>query len=141
MGCLFDAYLAVDWSSSRTPGPANPTRDATWVGERAAPDVTLSGFSRVWPFETGFTPKPTAEEGPFVLHVEIWPGVVPDPLDALVRIRDQAQVRAMVCWLSTLDERGELGVLFDTPDVLPPEAVASCVSEEGWIVGGGRNGS
>jgi hypothetical protein len=35
-------------------------------------DPELGRFSRVWPFETGFTPTPASSEGPFILHVEIW---------------------------------------------------------------------
>lgn len=59
---------------------------------RLRDDEALKGYSRVWPFETGFTLLPTPEEGPFVLHVEIFPGNVPDLLDTEILIRDQAQV-------------------------------------------------
>lgn len=41
----------------------------------------LTHISRVWPFETGFTPDPATTEGPFVLHAEIWPGVVKKRVD------------------------------------------------------------
>ncbi len=107
---------------------------------RLRDDPDLSAVSRVWPFETGFTSRPTPAQGPFILHVEIWPGIVPGPLDASIAIRDQAQVRAMVDWLSQLDDEGRLGALFDTPDNLSPEAIQACVEEEGWIIGGGWQG-
>lgn len=100
-------------------------------------DPSLRSFSQVWPFETGFAPEPFPQTGPFVLHVEIWPGVVPDPLDPDVLIRDQAQVRATVQWFSRLDDEGRLGDLFDTPVDLPADAIQACVEDEGWILGGG----
>jgi hypothetical protein len=99
-------------------------------------DPSLCSVSQVWPFETGFTPEPLPRTGPFVLHVEIWPGVVPDPLDQDV-IRDQAQVRATVRWFSKLDDKGRLGDQFDTPVDLPADEIHACVEEEGWILGGG----
>lgn len=102
---------------------------------RLREDKRLSGFSRAWPFETGFTATPTPAKGPFVLHVEIWPGVVRDLVDRNDPIRDRAQVRAMVRWLRNLDEGGELGRYFDTPSGLTPEEIEVCVGEEGWIIG------
>lgn len=96
----------------------------------------LAAFSRVWPFETGFTPTPTPSQGAFILHAEIWPGVIGDPvLDG--RIRDQAQVRGIVEWLAKLDSAGELGTFFDSPDGLSVDAEKGCVEEEGWIIGSG----
>ncbi len=95
----------------------------------------LAAVSRIWPFETGFTTTPTPEQGPAIIHAEIWPGLVPDALDASISIRDQAQVRAAVRWLAHLDNAGQLGVLFGPPAALPPEVLAVCVAEEGWIVG------
>jgi len=99
-------------------------------------DARFEAFSRVWPFETGFTREPTPDKGPFILHVEIFPGNVPDPLDADVAVRDQAQVRAVARWLSRLDEAEELAQLFTMPNDLAAEARDSCVEEEGWIIGG-----
>jgi hypothetical protein len=95
----------------------------------------LAAFSRVWPFETGFVSSPVPDEGPFVLHVEIFPGNVPDQLDADLAIRDQAQVRAVTNCLSRLDSDGQLRRLFATPDGLAPEEIDACVEEEGWIIG------
>src|SRR5207249_2630241 len=36
---LFDVYIAVDWSARSVPSPIKPTKDAIWVGEKAALDV------------------------------------------------------------------------------------------------------
>ena len=104
------------------------------VVRRLRDDARFTDFSRVWPFETGFTVEPTPERGPFVLHAEIFPGNVTDPLDSDA-IRDQAQVRAVVNWLSRLDEQGELACLFGAPTGLDPDALDSCAREEGWILG------
>jgi hypothetical protein len=101
-------------------------------------DADLASFSRVWPFETGFAPTPSRELGPSVLHVEIFPGNVPEPLDSDVTIRDQAQVRAVVRWISRLDAGGQLGALFAAPDGLSPEELEACAQEEGWIIGSRR---
>src|SRR6266702_4329431 len=43
MTCLFDVYLAIDWSARSLLGPATPTRDSLWVGERLAPGIADSG--------------------------------------------------------------------------------------------------
>ena len=98
-------------------------------------DPALAAVSRVWPFETGFTPTPTATLGPAVIHAEIWPGIVPDSLDPSVPIRDQAQVRAVVRWLAAHDAAGTLGRLFAPPADLSPAALAACCAEEGWLLG------
>jgi hypothetical protein len=101
---------------------------------RLRADPQLAAFSRIWPFETGFTPPPP-EQRPSIIHAEIWPGMVPDPLDPASAIRDQAQVRAVVRWLARLDSAGQLSSLFALPPALSPEARAICVAEEGWILG------
>jgi hypothetical protein len=100
-------------------------------------DPKFKEISAVWPFETGFTSTPTPDEGPFILHVEIWPGLVPRPLDPRIPIRDQAQVRAVVEWLRELDADGSLRELFDVPPTLPDEGVKAALQEEGWIIGAG----
>ncbi len=100
-------------------------------------DSGLSSFSKVWPFDTGFTLKPTPIKGPFILHAEIWPGVIADKLNKKLSIRDQAQVRAMVDWLSDLDKKGKLGFLFAPPLDLSGKQIKTCSEEEGWIIGGG----
>jgi hypothetical protein len=106
---------------------------------RLRSDPMLASVSRIWSFETGFTPAPTSEQGPAIIYAEIWPGLVPDPLDPSIAIRDQAQVRAVVRWLAHLDTSNRLGALFVAPPDLPPEALARCQTEEGWILGSGLN--
>ena len=108
---LFDTYLIVDWSSN--------------------PD--LEPISRVWPLETGFTPEPVSSTGPFILHAEIWPGIL-DQLDA-TGIRDQTQVRELARLLREWDESGRLGELFDRPRNLTDDEMRGCVDEESWTLG------
>jgi hypothetical protein len=103
------------------------------VVRRLRYDPRFNAFSRVWPFETGFTQEPAPDKGPFILHAEIFPGNVPRVLDP--GIPDQAQVRAVVCWLSRLDAAGQLSTLFATPDDLTQEELRVCTEEEGWIIG------
>jgi hypothetical protein len=100
----------------------------------------LADVSRVWPFETGFSPTPGGDDRPRVLHAEIWPGVVDARTQALLAadpslIRDRAQVRAMCEWAAESDRAGTLGKYFDTPAGLTPEQVRACVEEEGWVLG------
>lgn len=79
----------------------------------------LVGFSRVWTFETGFSSAPSLDRGPFILHAEIWPGVVRNAANVLLTdkslIPDQAQVRAMCQWVMETDDNGQLGELFAQP--------------------------
>lgn len=97
-------------------------------------DEALAALSRVWPFETGFTPRPTPERGPFVLHAEIWPSAV--PIDrGLHEIKDAAQVLTLARHFAGLDHRVELGALFDTPQLITDSELAACTTEEGWILG------
>jgi hypothetical protein len=91
-------------------------------------DPAFARVSRVWPFETGFVTSPVPSCGPFVLHAEIWPGVVdeePRPGD----VRDAAQVRALVEHFARLDAAGALAPLF------APNADQPAATEEGWILG------
>ncbi|HEY7356270.1 MAG TPA: hypothetical protein VH590_07380, partial [Ktedonobacterales bacterium] len=62
-------------------------------------DPAFAALSRVWPFETGFTPNPLSGLRPGIVYAEIYPALVAHQLDLMVPIRDQAQVRAMVRWL------------------------------------------
>ncbi len=101
---------------------------------RLRDDPALASVSAVWPFETGFTARPTPENGPAILHAEIWPGLVANQLDAALPIRDQAQVRAMVRWLARLDEAGQLGALFNPPAAIFSGMASRCIEEEGWIL-------
>ncbi len=100
----------------------------------------LTGCSQVWPFETGFTQSPSPDHGPFVLHAEIWPGVIAKKTQELrttdpLPIPDQAQVWAMCEWVAELDRQGELGQLFSTPNGLSQQQILTCIEEEGWILG------
>jgi precorrin-8X/cobalt-precorrin-8 methylmutase len=101
-------------------------------------DPEFKHFSHVWPFETGFDLGPVPPGTPFILHAEIWPGVVNDRLDPTLAIRDQAQVRAMVEWLATLDAENELLPLFGRPAALSDDQLQTIVEQEGWILGSGR---
>lgn len=103
---------------------------------RDAPEFAT--FSRVWPFETGFTSTPIPSQGPAILHAEIYPALVSHRLDPALPIRDQAQVRAMVQWLADLDQDGLLCHLFAAPEALSPSALATCIEQEGWVLGAGR---
>jgi precorrin-8X/cobalt-precorrin-8 methylmutase len=100
-------------------------------------DPSLSAVSRVWPFETDFTDRPTPDRGPFVLHAEIWPGIVNHLLDPVFPVRDQAQVHAFVTWLAAGDRKGTLAHLFACSEGLTDSGRAVCVQEEGWILGAG----
>jgi precorrin-8X/cobalt-precorrin-8 methylmutase len=100
-------------------------------------DPEFAAISRVWPFETGFTAHPTPNDGSCILHAEIYPALVSRWLDPTLPIRDQAQVRAMVRWLAHLDAAGLLNSLFAPPEALSAAACATCIEEEGWMLGAG----
>ena len=102
---------------------------------RLRDDPAFQAISRVWPFETGFGLIPVPAGNPYILHIEIWPGVVNGKLDPAVKIKDQAQVRAMVKWLADLDAGDELLPLFSQPADLTGEKLARVRTEEGWIFG------
>jgi hypothetical protein len=94
--------------------------------------------SKVWPFETGLTSAPSVAKGPFILHAEMWPGIV--EVGALIHaqpslIRDQAQVRCMCEWAARQDRDIKLGTFFDAPNNLSQTELGHCISEEGWILG------
>jgi hypothetical protein len=108
---------------------------------RLREDERLRAVSRIWPFETGFTEPggssaapPAAPGEPFVMHAEIWPSLAPGR-NAAAAIKDEDQVRAMVAWLRSLDDRGWMEELLRTPPGLPPRALHEVLSEEGWIAG------
>jgi hypothetical protein len=107
-------------------------------GLRRYPELVWLG--RVWPFETQFTPMPSPAQGPFILHAEIWPGVVEQIVQQLLAatpelIRDRAQVRVMCKWAAELDEQDKLGGYFAQPNGLTAQQVQTCVEQEGWILG------
>jgi hypothetical protein len=97
-------------------------------------DPGLGPFSRVWPLETGFTADAVPDSGPFVLHAEIWPGVLePDPVSH--PIADARQVLALVQWARQLDIAGDLAAEFSTPSSLNSDQIDECVRQEGWTLG------
>jgi len=104
---------------------------------RLRDDPELRNISRVWPFETGFGLEPIPEGIAFVLHAEIWPGVVKAMVTDSMLIKDQAQVCAMVKWLAELDTANELLPLFGTPAGLSVDKLSRVLDEEGWIFGSG----
>ncbi|MGD8258580.1 MAG: hypothetical protein PVH56_13500 [Desulfobacterales bacterium] len=102
--------------------------------------VDFADRSAVWPFETNFTSKPTLKMGPYVVHVEIWPGLVKNAVALITEvektaIRDQIQVRALCQWAADLDLKIELGRLFNTPNGLDKNQIQVCIQHEGWILG------
>ncbi len=97
-------------------------------------DHALAAVSRVWPFETGFSVEAVPERGPFVLHAEIWPGVLePDPESH--EISDARQVLSLVEWARRLDQQGRLHGEFKAPPRLDEQRLEECLTEEGWILG------
>lgn len=102
-------------------------------------DPVLAPIGAVWPFETGFTPRPAPATGPWVLHAEIWPGIIASEAlasetAATGAIRDQVQVRLMCRWAFDEDRDGSLGTWFDAT-VLDESGRRIAVDEEGWILG------
>lgn len=97
-------------------------------------DEALAPVSKVWPFETGFTARVPPKYGPFIVHAEIWPGIVPVDTD-LHQVRDAAQVLTLARYLASLDDAGELASWFAQPNDLAPHEVDACLNEEGWILG------
>jgi precorrin-8X/cobalt-precorrin-8 methylmutase len=97
-------------------------------------DPVLAPVSAVWPFETGFTRTFASQ----IIHAEIWPGVVEERVSRRSEaIRDEAQVLALCDWVRGLDDRGELGALFERPPGLEEEQVRTILEEEGWVLGCG----
>jgi hypothetical protein len=96
-------------------------------------DPGLAGISQVWPFETGFSGEAVPGRGPFVLHAEIWPGVL-EPEESHA-ISDARQVLALVEWARRLDEQGRLHREFEAPTGLGGQELHECLTEEGWILG------
>jgi hypothetical protein len=89
----------------------------------------LQGFSRVWPFETGWECPLVLR--PFVVHAEIWPGAIPVDRN-LHQVKDAAQVLSYVYWAARLDVAGNLSERFNQPNPAPEAVVQQC---EGWILG------
>jgi len=87
-----------------------------------------------------FTPTPAPKRDPFVLHAEIWPSVMEEKVQDILRaapdtIRDQVQIRAMCQWIYELDQNDVLGSFFNTPARLDAQDIKHCVKDKGWILG------
>lgn len=100
----------------------------------------LIDISAVWPFETGVTSVPSLGKGPFILHAEIWPGIVKNRVRSMMAenpdlVRDQAQVRAVCEWAAELDQEGTLRSCFDVPVEMDTATIEQCIQEEGWVLG------
>ncbi|HTK03205.1 MAG TPA: hypothetical protein VL401_00355 [Alphaproteobacteria bacterium] len=100
-------------------------------------DPLIYKYSKIWPFETGFSSVVNPIGEPSVLFVEIWPGILNDKLDSKIPIRDQAQVKATVDWMAELDGKDELKNLLSIPKDLDVVAQKHCIEEEGWVLGMG----
>lgn len=96
-------------------------------------EPALADSTLVWPFETGFSGAPGSDSRPYVLYCEVWPGVIDVDL-TLHSVRDAAQMISLVRWAAGLDRVSQLGPLL-APTGLSTAAAATCVSEEGWILG------
>ncbi|HXU31502.1 MAG TPA: hypothetical protein VN851_13060 [Thermoanaerobaculia bacterium] len=101
---------------------------------------TFEKYSAVWPFETGLM-TPTRPKGEaFILHAEVWPGILEQRTDRLdhetFACRDEAQVYCLVEVLRRLDLKGDLHRLF-APECIPGSFDPSFVLEEGWTLGAG----
>ena len=97
-------------------------------------DARLAPWSRVWPFETGFTEAITPEIGPFVVHAEVWPRIIPDEGDPAV-VLDARQVSALARHFADLDVHGKLAPLFARPPGLTDADVDVICREECWVLG------
>jgi hypothetical protein len=100
----------------------------------------LDASSAVWPFETGFTPTPVTAAGPYIVHAEIWPGIVRETVASIfekqpMAIKDQIQVRVLCQWMADRDQQNELGRFFDVPDGIDKKTIQVCIEHEGWILG------
>jgi precorrin-8X/cobalt-precorrin-8 methylmutase len=96
-------------------------------------DARFARISRVWPFETGFTSRPSLAPGSLVVHAEAWPRIVPDA--GTHPVLDARQVTTLARHFAALDARGELGALFDRPRALSDASLRICLQEEGWVLG------
>jgi hypothetical protein len=103
-------------------------------------DRVLGPVCRVFPYDTGFIPRPTDSTGPAIVCTEIFMGVVARATAAAMSrdaslVRDRAQVRSQCQWVARLDRAGELGDWFDEPAGLTPAECHAALTEEGWILG------
>lgn len=93
-------------------------------------DLHLRNDSVVWPFEAVDW---LANRRPLVVHVEVWPRVVPGPTPA--GVADEQQVLGLVAYFAQLDSDDLLLPLFEVPSQLPPDVRQWVLEEEGWTLG------
>jgi hypothetical protein len=94
------------------------------------------GKIRVWPFETGWAPRPPVAGGWLdhdvrLLLAEIYPSVLPALDDQIV---DRGQVRAMWHWARDLDNENNLRARFERPNELNDGQDVIVRGEEGWVL-------
>ena len=103
-------------------------------------DSDLRDISQVGPFETGFLGRPGDGRRPYLLLVEIWPGIVESRARQFHSSnpnlpRDAAQVMAMCEYAADRDADAKNQNWFGVPRGLDADAVRQAVDEEGWILG------
>ena len=96
-------------------------------------DPQLARFSRVWPFETGFSQDPTGGLRPAIVHAEIYPSLQGDDDPTLHDIPDARQVLRMAMAFQRMDATGSLADAF-APSDLPPGSQEAAIQEEGWVL-------
>jgi hypothetical protein len=84
----------------------------------------------VWPLHTGLTADPCGGRPDSVVLAEVWPSTVPP---AAVLPKDRGQVVALAEHFARLDGTGALAAAFRP--MVPPDAVHSVLTEEGWVLG------
>jgi len=95
----------------------------------------LDEYSIVWPFETGFADPTRGNEGPQIVHAEIFPKAVGILNDAPNNgVPDEQQVWSMVQHARNLDAADGLLPHFLQPAVLNAPALDDVLTEEGWIL-------
>lgn len=91
----------------------------------------LAERTRVWPFETGFTPDPCEGRPDAIVIVEVWPSSIDvDHIDHSVK--DARQVVALAEHFAAASRSGTLASAFD-PD-LTDDVNAAAAREEGWVL-------
>ena len=91
----------------------------------------LAKDSYVWPFETRFAER--FPQRPAVVHAEIYPSLL--KVNAKDKIKDRAQVRAVVQWLQGEQATGKLTGWLTGPDDLSKRERRRVLREEGWVLG------
>jgi hypothetical protein len=101
------------------------------VYQLAFADPELAAISGVWPFSTNFDRD--IPGGPFILHAEIYPSLL--PLGRSDTIPDRAQVRAFASFLREASRSGELADYLSVPEGLAKKEVRQVLRHEGWVLG------